>query len=51
MLFRFPMSLTRLTGALLTAAVLFSPSFSLAQAGPFAGLEGAWSGSGVHLVE
>jgi hypothetical protein len=47
MLFRFPTSHARLMGALLTAAALFSSSFGLAQTGPFAGLEGAWSGSGV----
>ena len=47
MLFRFPTSHARLTGALLTAAVVFSPSFGLAQTGPFAGLGGVWSGSGV----
>ena len=47
MLFRFPTSYARLTGALLTAAVVFSPSIGLAQTRPFEGLEGAWSGSGV----
>ena len=47
MLFRFPTSYARLTGALLTAAVVFSPSIGLAQTRPFERLEGAWSGSGV----
>ena len=47
MLFRFPTSYARLTGALLTAAVVFSPSIGLAQTRPFEGLDGAWSGSGV----
>jgi hypothetical protein len=47
MLFRFPTSYARLTGALLTAAVLVSPSIGLAQTRPFEGLGGAWSGSGV----
>jgi len=36
-----------LKGVLLAAAVLLSPSLGLAQTGPFAGLEGAWSGNGV----
>jgi hypothetical protein len=45
--FRFPTLYAPLTGALLTAAVLVSPSIGHAETRPFEGLEGAWSGSGV----
>ena len=45
--FRFPTLQARpMTGALMAAAIVCSPSFA-AEVGPFAGLGGAWSGSGV----
>ncbi len=47
MLFRFPtLRVKPLTGALLAAGILTSPSLA-AETGPFSGLGGAWSGSGV----
>src|SRR5579872_2833584 len=48
MLFRLrPSNASPLIGALLAIAALLSPSFAFAQTGPFADLEGAWTGKGV----